>query len=82
MVWYQVANWFMNACVRLWKPMVKEIYKEEFGDSEMNCNLSSENTLKGKSDYGQKINSKLEEEKQENVQITSDHSVQMTFIHK
>ncbi|TKY75187.1 BEL homeodomain protein 7 [Spatholobus suberectus] len=42
----QVANWFINARVRLWKPMVEEMYKEEFGDSEMNCNLSSENMVK------------------------------------
>lgn len=76
-IWYQVANWFINARVRLWKPMVEEIYKEEFGDSEMNCNFSSENTLQGKRDYGQEINNKLEEESQDNVQIiTSDHSVQ------
>uniref|UniRef100_A0A7N0UNV7 Homeobox domain-containing protein n=1 Tax=Kalanchoe fedtschenkoi TaxID=63787 RepID=A0A7N0UNV7_KALFE len=30
----QVANWFINARVRLWKPMVEEMYKEEFGESE------------------------------------------------
>ncbi|GAU34937.1 hypothetical protein TSUD_312680 [Trifolium subterraneum] len=41
----QVANWFINARVRLWKPMVEEIYKEEFGESEINCNYSSENKL-------------------------------------
>ncbi|OIW15600.1 hypothetical protein TanjilG_08176 [Lupinus angustifolius] len=40
----QVANWFINARVRLWKPMIEDIYKEEFGDAEMiNNNLSSEN---------------------------------------
>ncbi|XP_062101036.1 BEL1-like homeodomain protein 10 [Humulus lupulus] len=32
----QVANWFINARVRLWKPMVEEMYKEEFNDLEMN----------------------------------------------
>ncbi|KAK7825130.1 bel1-like homeodomain protein 7 [Quercus suber] len=32
----QVANWFINARVRLWKPMVEEMYKEEFAESEMN----------------------------------------------
>ncbi|XAR64151.1 hypothetical protein NMG60_11024391 [Bertholletia excelsa] len=28
----QVANWFINARVRLWKPMIEEMYKEEFGE--------------------------------------------------
>lgn len=32
----QVANWFINARVRLWKPMVEEMYKEEFGDADIN----------------------------------------------
>uniref|UniRef100_A0A0A9CXM3 Homeobox domain-containing protein n=1 Tax=Arundo donax TaxID=35708 RepID=A0A0A9CXM3_ARUDO len=27
----QVSNWFINARVRLWKPMIEEMYKEEFG---------------------------------------------------
>ncbi|KAH9608609.1 hypothetical protein KSS87_004331 [Heliosperma pusillum] len=35
--WYimlkQVSNWFINARVRLWKPMIEEMYKEEFGES-------------------------------------------------
>ncbi|MED6118386.1 hypothetical protein PIB30_002092 [Stylosanthes scabra] len=39
----QVANWFINARVRLWKPMVEEMYKEEFGDSDnISCNIPSE----------------------------------------
>ncbi|KAF5740798.1 hypothetical protein HS088_TW11G00877 [Tripterygium wilfordii] len=38
----QVANWFINARVRLWKPMVEEMHKEEFGDSEVNSKPSSE----------------------------------------
>ncbi|KAK4490305.1 hypothetical protein RD792_000972 [Penstemon davidsonii] len=29
----QVANWFINARVRLWKPMIEEMYKEEFGEA-------------------------------------------------
>ncbi|KAI3820175.1 hypothetical protein L1987_14033 [Smallanthus sonchifolius] len=28
----QIANWFINARVRLWKPMVEDMYKEEFRD--------------------------------------------------
>ncbi|GAA0176287.1 homeodomain transcription factor [Lithospermum erythrorhizon] len=30
----QVANWFINARVRLWKPMIEDMYKEEFGYTE------------------------------------------------
>ncbi|KAJ0913902.1 putative transcription factor Homeodomain-TALE-BEL family [Helianthus annuus] len=30
----QVSNWFINARVRLWKPMVEEMYMEETKDNE------------------------------------------------
>ncbi|KAI5055969.1 hypothetical protein GOP47_0029490 [Adiantum capillus-veneris] len=30
----QVSNWFINARVRLWKPMVEEMYAEEVKDEE------------------------------------------------
>nr|XP_010932911.1 BEL1-like homeodomain protein 7 [Elaeis guineensis]XP_019708926.1 BEL1-like homeodomain protein 7 [Elaeis guineensis]XP_019708927.1 BEL1-like homeodomain protein 7 [Elaeis guineensis] len=39
----QVSNWFINARVRLWKPMIEEMYKEEIGDTEIDSNSSSEN---------------------------------------
>ncbi|XP_057997308.1 BEL1-like homeodomain protein 7 [Hevea brasiliensis] len=42
----QVSNWFINARVRLWKPMVEEMYKEEIGDAEMDSNSPSENATK------------------------------------
>ncbi|KAL6517329.1 hypothetical protein OROMI_033030 [Orobanche minor] len=41
---YIVSNWFINARVRLWKPMVEEMYKEETGDADMDSNSSSEKT--------------------------------------
>ncbi|CAN6309843.1 unnamed protein product [Urochloa humidicola] len=28
----QISNWFINARVRLWKPMVEEMYKDEFSE--------------------------------------------------
>ncbi|MCE2056264.1 BEL1-like homeodomain protein 11, partial [Datura stramonium] len=31
----QVSNWFINARVRLWKPMIEEMYKEEFAESSV-----------------------------------------------
>ncbi|CAH9120658.1 unnamed protein product [Cuscuta epithymum] len=37
----QVANWFINARVRLWKPMIEEMYKEEVGNTEANLTSSS-----------------------------------------
>ncbi|PWA99265.1 homeobox domain, POX domain-containing protein [Artemisia annua] len=38
----QVSNWFINARVRLWKPMIEEIYQEESVDSAMDSSSSSE----------------------------------------
>ncbi|KAE9603557.1 hypothetical protein Lal_00001864 [Lupinus albus] len=41
----QVSNWFINARVRLWKPMIEEMYKEEFGDSSEDSNPQANNYL-------------------------------------
>lgn len=38
----QVANWFINARVRLWKPMIEDMYKEEFGTAETESKTSPE----------------------------------------
>ncbi|CAK7332025.1 unnamed protein product [Dovyalis caffra] len=40
----QVSNWFINARVRLWKPMVEEMYMEEIKEQEKNG--SEENASK------------------------------------
>ncbi|XP_010064623.3 BEL1-like homeodomain protein 11 [Eucalyptus grandis] len=34
----QISNWFINARVRLWKPMIEEMYKEEIADSSEDSN--------------------------------------------
>lgn len=43
----QVSNWFINARVRLWKPMVEEMYLEETKEQEnpLIANSSSDDTI-------------------------------------
>ncbi|KAK8965892.1 BEL1-like homeodomain protein 7 [Platanthera guangdongensis] len=36
----QVANWFINARVRLWKPMIEEMHREEVLDADRDSNSS------------------------------------------
>lgn len=38
----QVSNWFINARVRLWKPMIEEMYTEELKEQEQNDGISEE----------------------------------------
>lgn len=39
----QVSNWFINARVRLWKPMVEEMYSEEMKNQEEDGNNNNNN---------------------------------------
>ncbi|XP_022763223.1 BEL1-like homeodomain protein 6 [Durio zibethinus] len=65
----QVSNWFINARVRLWKPMVEEMYKEEFVDAGMDSNSSSENAVKAT-----KGDSRTSEDRGEDVQQSGSSS--------
>jgi len=69
----QVANWFINARVRLWKPMVEEIHKEEFGESEMNSKSSPRENSLASEDRG--------EELQDSVISTTADSVHLGQAH-
>ncbi|XP_038900648.1 BEL1-like homeodomain protein 1 [Benincasa hispida] len=44
----QVSNWFINARVRLWKPMVEEMYLEEIKEQEQNGD--SQDMIRGSGD--------------------------------
>ncbi|PKU82062.1 homeobox protein BEL1 homolog [Dendrobium catenatum] len=41
----QVSNWFINARVRLWKPMVEEMYMEELKEDDKNSQSSHATTM-------------------------------------
>ncbi|KAK7244798.1 hypothetical protein RIF29_39625 [Crotalaria pallida] len=50
----QVSNWFINARVRLWKPMVEEMYLEEMKENEQN-NGSEDKSSKSNEDPSMKM---------------------------
>ncbi|KAB2610973.1 BEL1-like homeodomain protein 11 [Pyrus ussuriensis x Pyrus communis] len=50
---FQVANWFINARVRLWKPMIEEMYKEEFGESSEDSNSLAAGSMTGEGNTDQ-----------------------------
>lgn len=57
----QVSNWFINARVRLWKPMVEEMYLEEIKEQEQN-GLTDENKT-NKNEQNEENNSSCKNEK-------------------
>lgn len=64
----QVSNWFINARVRLWKPMVEEIYMEEIKEAELGHSSAEK-------DYKKSGDSKADtksEEGSENSQNSED----------
>ncbi|GMH13905.1 hypothetical protein Nepgr_015746 [Nepenthes gracilis] len=68
----QVANWFINARVRLWKPMVEEMYKEEFGDAYMNSTSSPENAHKAAGEKSWPSEDQREELLESETSMTAD----------
>ncbi|CAK9181022.1 unnamed protein product [Ilex paraguariensis] len=56
----QVSNWFINARVRLWKPMVEEMYTEEVKDQEPNGSEDKTNKNELNEDSASKSNASQE----------------------
>lgn len=50
----QVSNWFINARVRLWKPMVEEMYLEEIKDQEHNGSQDNASKSEANKELGSK----------------------------
>ncbi|XP_023767178.1 BEL1-like homeodomain protein 3 [Lactuca sativa] len=71
----QIANWFINARVRLWKPMVEDMYKEEFNDQDVNCRSSPKNAHKPAIDQLSPSDDK-DKELQRNMSSMAVHNVQ------
>ncbi|OMO87520.1 hypothetical protein CCACVL1_08973 [Corchorus capsularis] len=68
----QVANWFINARVRLWKPMIEEMYKEEFGEMDSNFKTSLENAAKAARENSATSEDKGEEFQESMTSKTAD----------
>ncbi|KAK4856371.1 hypothetical protein QYF36_016832 [Acer negundo] len=73
----QVSNWFINARVRLWKPMVEEMYLEEVKEQDQNGN--SEESGSKSTDHNKSLRMKkvkaFEAEKSTNQQNASSNQV-------
>lgn len=65
----QVSNWFINARVRLWKPMVEEMYLEETKEEE---NLGSPDGSKALDDMTIHQNNPHQDQKPNLVRIDSE----------
>ncbi|XP_058087393.1 BEL1-like homeodomain protein 1 [Magnolia sinica] len=67
----QVSNWFINARVRLWKPMVEEMYLEE--TKELEQNGSDEKTSKSEINEEPALNSADPSQRRQNSPTSSEH---------
>ncbi|XP_071730983.1 BEL1-like homeodomain protein 2 [Rutidosis leptorrhynchoides] len=69
----QVSNWFINARVRLWKPMVEEMYQQESKEeSENHTNISPQNHQDHEDNNDD--NQQNEDQQEENLENTKYHN--------
>ena len=74
MVMEQVSNWFINARVRLWLPMMEEMYSEEMKEHELN-GFEEKSTKSGK-DPATKTTSPQEKRTSSEIESKSFNSKQ------
>ncbi|KAF9598920.1 hypothetical protein IFM89_033118 [Coptis chinensis] len=76
----QVSNWFINARVRLWKPMVEEMYTEETKDQELNGmeekNKNEFNEESGSKSNAHRQNSPTKTDQTRNLSPNQDSSTE------
>ncbi|KAL9229432.1 hypothetical protein vseg_004898 [Gypsophila vaccaria] len=53
----QVSNWFINARVRLWKPMVEEMYQQESKDRDRHHDPDDDDDNQGRDDQDEDVKS-------------------------
>uniref|UniRef100_A0A5B7ANF2 Putative BEL1-like homeodomain protein 1 n=1 Tax=Davidia involucrata TaxID=16924 RepID=A0A5B7ANF2_DAVIN len=63
----QVSNWFINARVRLWKPMVEEMYMEELKDQEKNGSEENGSKTEPNKESGSKSTAPLESKQEKST---------------
>lgn len=82
----QVSNWFINARVRLWKPMVEEMYLEETKDQEKD-DTTGENSGKTDTDKDNNSNSATQQisigskSENQNTSLSMTQTSSMDQIH-
>ncbi|XP_059627798.1 BEL1-like homeodomain protein 1 [Cornus florida] len=78
----QVSNWFINARVRLWKPMVEEMYLEETKDQEQNGSEDNTRKIGSNKESGSKSTGPQETNTARMDQISSFQSKQEKSINQ
>lgn len=66
----QVSNWFINARVRLWKPMIEEMYTEEVKEQEHQNGSEEKTSSKENSNVS---NCATDQDKLNNISSDQDH---------
>nr|UVJ47911.1 SAW1 [Lactuca sativa] len=72
----QVSNWFINARVRLWKPMVEEMYQQESKEEAENPNQSPQNQDEDQVEDDEEDEEQQQEDDEENTKYHNHRKYQ------